>query len=30
LTGQPEEIRLAFCRAMGFDAEVPRDVRSPD
>ena len=29
LTGQPEEIRQAFRRAMGLDAEVPRDVRSP-
>ena len=29
LTGQPEEIRAAFRRAMGLDAEVPRDVRSP-
>ena len=29
LTGQPEEIRQAFRRAMGIDAEVPRDVRSP-
>ena len=27
--GQPEEIRQAFHRAMGLDAEVPRDVRSP-
>ena len=29
LTGQPEEIRQAFRRAMGVDAEVSRDVRSP-
>jgi len=29
LTGQPEEIRQAFRRAMGLDAEVPRGVRSP-
>jgi len=29
LTGQPEEIRQAFRRAMGIDAEAPRDVRSP-
>jgi len=29
LTGQPEEIRQDFRRAMGLDAEVPRDVRSP-
>jgi hypothetical protein len=29
LTGQPEKIRQAFRRAMGIDAEVPRDVRSP-
>ena len=28
LTGQPEEIRQAFRRAMGLDAEVARDVRS--
>ncbi|HXV47289.1 MAG TPA: hypothetical protein VEB61_00710, partial [Candidatus Binatia bacterium] len=29
LTGQPEEIRQAFRRAMGFDTEIPPDVRSP-
>jgi 5,5'-dehydrodivanillate O-demethylase len=29
LTGQPEEIRQAFRRAMGLDVEAPRDVRSP-
>jgi hypothetical protein len=29
LTGQPEEIRQAFRQAMGIDAEVPRDIRSP-
>jgi hypothetical protein len=29
LTGRPEEIQEAFRRAMGVDAEVPRDIRSP-
>jgi len=29
LTGQPEEIRQAFRRAMGIDAEVPRGASSP-
>jgi hypothetical protein len=29
LTGQPEEIRQAFRRAMGLEAEAPQDVRLP-